>query len=123
MPDRSSASSEEAQARRLLSAAAVRERAHQILGHGLSGRLEHFAVDLTRLDACADEVVSTIRAAYPSLEIPFHARWRHFAAGGIDRWAAVAEGVPWQSPAATRPRPISSAPNASPACRTPASSN
>ncbi|HEX2134509.1 MAG TPA: URC4/urg3 family protein [Microvirga sp.] len=100
MPDRSSAASEEAQVRRLLSAAAVRERAHRILEHGLAGRLEHFAVDLSRLDACADEVASTIRAAYPSLEIPFHARWRHFGAGGIDRWGAVAEGVPWQSPAA-----------------------
>jgi Protein of unknown function (DUF1688) len=88
------------QARRLLCAAAVRERAHGMLQHGLEGRLQHFTVDLDRLDACADEVVTTIRAAYPSLDIPFHARWRHFAVGGVDRWAAVAAAVPWESSAA-----------------------
>ena len=90
----------EAPARRLLSAAAVRERAHGLLRHGLEGRLSHFAVDLDRLDACADEVVATTRANYPDLDIPFHSRWRHFAAGGIDRWSAVSEGTDWPNPAA-----------------------
>jgi hypothetical protein len=78
-----------------LSAAAVRERAEQLLQHGLEGRLQHFNVHLDRLDACADEVVTTIRGAYPSLDIPFHARWRHFSAGGHDRWDAVMHGAPW----------------------------
>ena len=87
-------------ARRLLSAGAVRERANQLLDHGLAGWLAHFTVDLDRLPACADEVVRTIRAAYPSLDIPFHARWRHFAAGGVARWEAVAEAVPWDGAAA-----------------------
>ena len=41
-------------ARRLLSAGAVRERASQLLDHGLAGRLAHFTVDLDRLPACAD---------------------------------------------------------------------
>src|SRR5918998_614953 len=86
-------------ARSLLSAAAVRERAHQILAHGLAGRLRHFTVDLGRLEACADEVIVTIREAYPSLDIPFHARWRHFAAGGHERWDAVMHGAPWQDAA------------------------
>src|SRR5215211_515670 len=98
--DRGDPPGEAMQARRLLSAAAVRGRAHQMLGLGLAGRLQHFTVDLDRLDACADEVVRTIRSAYPSLEIPFHARWRHFAAGGIDRWEAVRDAVAWESPAA-----------------------
>ncbi|WP_114188071.1 URC4/urg3 family protein [Microvirga aerophila] len=79
----------------LLSAAAVRERAHHLLQLGLEGRLAHFTVDLSRLDACADQVVATIRTAYPSLDIPFHARWRHFSAGGYDRWDAVMHGAPW----------------------------
>jgi len=85
-------------ARSLLTAAAVRERAHGLLQLGLDGRLEHFTIDLGRLDAAADEVVRTIREAYPSLDIPFHARWRHFSAGGHDRWEAVREGVQWQDP-------------------------
>jgi hypothetical protein len=82
-----------------LSAAAVRERAHQMLKHGLEGRLKHFNVDLGRLEACANEVVATIRQAYPSLEIPFHARWRHFSASGYDRWDAVMHGASWSDAA------------------------
>lgn len=86
-------------AARLLTAEAVRERAHGLLAHGLAGRLDHFTVDLDRLGACADEVVATIRTAYPGLDIPFHARWRHFSAGGFDRWAALAATGEWASDA------------------------
>jgi hypothetical protein len=87
-------------ARRLLSAEAVRERSHQLLAHGLADRLDHFTIALERLDGCAEEVVATIHAAYPSLDIPFHARWRHFAVGGVDRWGALAEAMPWPDEAA-----------------------
>src|SRR3954463_1108728 len=87
-------------AQRLLSAAAVRERARQLLRAGLEDRLGHFTLDLDRLDGCADEVVATIRANYPELKIPFHARWRHFSAGGVDRWGAVAAVAPWSDGAA-----------------------
>jgi hypothetical protein len=62
---------------------------------GIEGRLEHFEVDLSWLDVCADEVVVTIRDTYPSLDIPFHARWRHFSVGGHDRWGAVMHSAPW----------------------------
>jgi hypothetical protein len=86
-------------ARSLLSAAAVRERSHQLLQAGLEGRLQHFTVDLGQLEPCADEVVKTIREAYPSLDIPFHARWRHFSAGGHERWGAVMHGAPWEKAA------------------------
>jgi hypothetical protein len=87
-------------AQRLLSAAAVRDRAQGLLVHGIEGRLGHFEIDLNRLDGCADEVVATIRASYPDLDIPFHARWRHFAVGGIDRWGAVSESLGWPDAAA-----------------------
>ncbi|MCB5174021.1 URC4/urg3 family protein [Microvirga lenta] len=100
MTDQLNISSETQAARSLLSAAAVRDRSHQILRHGLDGRLRHFNVHLDRLDSCADEVVATIREAYPALEIPFHARWRHFSAGGHDRWDAVMHGAPWPDAAA-----------------------
>jgi hypothetical protein len=82
-------------ARALLSASAVRERAHAMLRLGLEGRLEHFTVDLDRLGACADAVVGTIRADHPTLDIPVHSRWRHFCAGGLDRWGSLAEAVRW----------------------------
>ncbi len=79
----------------LLSARAVRERAHLLLDLGIADGLSHFAVDLDRVDATAEAVIATIRADYPTLEIPFHARWRHFAAGGLDRWAVLDEAIPW----------------------------
>lgn len=99
MTDQPVLSPETQAAKRLLSAAAVRERSHQLLQAGLEGRLKHFTVALDRLEPCANEVVKTIREAYPSLDIPFHARWRHFAAGGYERWGAVMHGAPWESAA------------------------
>jgi hypothetical protein len=37
--------------------------------------------------------VETIRARHPDLSIPYHARWRHFAAGGRDRWGELAASL------------------------------
>ena len=82
-------------ARTLLSANAVRQRAHALFDHGLAGRLDHFTIDLDRLRPCADRVVAVIREVYPDLAIPFHARWRHFSVGGLDRWGALADAAPW----------------------------
>jgi Protein of unknown function (DUF1688) len=87
MPDTAAAMS-------LLSADAVRQRAHRLLAIGVGDRLHHFRVDLARLGAAADLVVETTRKAYPSLEVPFHSRWRHFVMGGQDRWAAIASAMP-----------------------------
>src|SRR5712691_3473643 len=91
-------SDEHAAARSLLTAAAVRERAHEMLG--LDGRLRHFSVDLDRLAACADFVAAVIRETYPALAVPPHARWRHFVVAGRDQWAAAAESARWADPAA-----------------------
>ncbi|MEI9924006.1 MAG: DUF1688 family protein [Bradyrhizobium sp.] len=32
----------------------------------------------------------TTRKAYPSFEVPFHSRWRHFVMNGDNRWADIA---------------------------------
>lgn len=78
----------------LLSAAAVRERCGMIFAAGLAGKLAHFHVHADRLDAAAAYVADTIRLNYPSLKVPFHARWRHFVIEDQDRWqAAVEEGL------------------------------
>jgi hypothetical protein len=66
----------------LLSARAVRERSGIIYEAARKGGLAHFALDETRLGACADYVVETIRQTYPDLDVPYHSRWRHFEAGG-----------------------------------------
>jgi len=84
----------------LLSAQAVRSRAHKMLEIGLRDGLKHFSIDLDRMQATADAVLATIHANYPSLNIPFHARWRHFSIGGVDRWARIANRVKWPEPAA-----------------------
>ena len=65
----------------LLSAAAVRERAHEMLDLAIDGRVEGWAVDLDRLGGAAELTAQVTRERYPDLAIPFHARWRHFVAG------------------------------------------
>ena len=81
----------------LLTAAAVRERAHLILDAGLADRLQYFRIDLQRLEQAADLTLAVTREAYPSLEIPFHSRWRHFAIDGDDRWMQIAAKERWPS--------------------------
>jgi len=89
------AAATEQQALSLLSAEAVRTRANQMLEIGLRDGLAHFTIDLERLDAVADAVLAVTHKAYPTLNVPFHARWRHFVIGGVDRWAAQAEAASW----------------------------
>ncbi|MGY8633519.1 URC4/urg3 family protein [Bradyrhizobium sp. 14AA] len=90
----------ELQARALLSAAAVRARAGQMLELGLAGGLNHFTINLDRMDGVADAVLAVTRKAYPTLDVPFHARWRHFVFGGVDRWASLANAASWSDRAA-----------------------
>ena len=93
----------EAEALSLLTAEAVRGRAEMMLAAGLRDALAHFRIDLERMDDVTAAVLATIDKAYPSLKIPFHARWRHFVIGGADRWAEIADRVSWPHPA-TRAR-------------------
>ena len=71
-------SPETAAAYSLLNAQAVRDRAHRMLALGLDDKLPNFRVDLTRLPDAAERTLAATRKAYPSLDVPFHSRWRHF---------------------------------------------
>jgi hypothetical protein len=84
----------------LLSARAVRERAQRMLRIGLDEGLPNFRIDLDRMDDAIDLVLKTTLKTYPSLEIPFHSRWRHFVANGDNRWAAIAGRTKWPDRAA-----------------------
>jgi hypothetical protein len=64
-----------------MTAAAVRERAHEMLDLALEGRVEGWRVDLERLHDAAELTAAVTRENYPDLAIPFHARARHFVAG------------------------------------------
>lgn len=79
----------------LLSAAAVRTRAHDLLARAEADALPHWRVDLDALTACADYVADVVRKRYPTLEVPFHARWRHFVFGGHDLWSTIAANANW----------------------------
>jgi Protein of unknown function (DUF1688) len=84
----------------LLSARAVRERAHRMLAIGVEDRLPNFRIDLDRMDSAVELVLKTTRKAYPSFEVPFHSRWRHFVANGDNRWATMADQTSWPDRAA-----------------------
>jgi hypothetical protein len=77
----------------LLSAAAVRERCAIVLEAAERGATRHFRLHLDRLDEAVARVVAVTRRRYPDLDVPFHSRWRHFTAGGIDRAALIAPGA------------------------------
>ncbi len=71
-----------------------------MLSIGLDDKLPHFRVDLRRLDKAVDLVLETTRHAYPSLDVPFHSRWRHFVFNGEDRWASIDKAAHWRDSAA-----------------------
>jgi hypothetical protein len=85
---------------------AIRERAAQVLKYVEDGRSAWWSVDANGLEAAvqATLAVTHTRFANPAA-IPFHSRWRHFEAGGHDRWAALAprlSGVPKEEVARRR---------------------
>jgi hypothetical protein len=96
----SPAESEASAALTLLSAAAVRERAHRMLALALEDKLPNFRIHPERLDGVVDLVLQVTREAYPTFDVPFHSRWRHFVVNGDDRWAAIADQTRWPDRAA-----------------------
>jgi len=71
-----------------------------MLALGLADKLPNFGVDLSRLDGAVDLVVETTKRNYPTLNIPFHSRWRHFVCAGRDRWATLDKAANWRDGAA-----------------------
>jgi hypothetical protein len=79
----------------LLSAGAVRAKANELLARAQAGELA-WRVQLDALPACADYVATIIRKRYPALDVPFHARWRHFVFAGKDFWSEIRDGASWR---------------------------
>ena len=82
------ADAEEA-ARLLRSTAAIRERSGQLLERTRAGGSKWFVVEEDRLADAAQVVADITRRRYPEGRIPFHSRWRHLEAGGVDRRAEL----------------------------------
>jgi len=79
---------------RLLTAGAVRDRCRQVMAAAERGQTRHLAWHPEHLPRTAAYVATTIRQRYPDLDVPYHSRWRHFEAGGADRWAVLAATLP-----------------------------
>lgn len=62
-----------------------------------AGRLQHFRLALDRMPALAAFVATVVRQNYPTLDMPFHARWRHFQVDGADRWQVLQASRKWES--------------------------
>jgi hypothetical protein len=83
-----SSDAERAEASYLLTPRAVRGRAEEVYQRGLEGGLRHFTIDESKLPHVAERVAEVTREAYPDVaRIPYHARYRHFGVGGVDRLA------------------------------------
>ena len=71
--------------------AAIRERAGQMFKYVEDGRSVWFGFDANGLEQAVQATLHVIGERFPNpAAIPFHSRWRHFEAGGRDRWAALA---------------------------------
>lgn len=78
----------------------IRQRAQALLARARRGDSAWFTVRDAALPATAALVAGVTRARYPDLAIPFHSRWRHFEAGGVDRLAVLNQALPQANAAA-----------------------
>lgn len=69
----------------LRESATIRARCAAVTRAVEQGRSGHFKLDRSALPALAQRVAALTRERFPDLKIPYHSRWRHFEAGGVDR--------------------------------------
>ena len=75
----------------LRSPAMIRAKAAEVLNYVEDGRSAWWMVDANGLEAAVQATLTVTRRRFPNpAAIPFHSRWRHFEAGGHDRWAKLA---------------------------------
>lgn len=74
----------------ILNPATIRKRTRRIFDAALSGKTA-FRVHPEKLGAVIDFVVEVTNRNYPDGKIPYHGRYEHFRAGGIDRVAQLQE--------------------------------
>ncbi len=67
----------------------IRARCAAITAAVADERSGWFRLDRSRLPEAAARVAALTRRRFPDLRIPYHSRWRHFEAGGIDRKAEL----------------------------------
>ena len=83
----------------LRSTSTIRRRAVALLERARRGDSAWFAVNDGAMETTAMLVAELTQARYPDLKIPYHSRWRHFEAGGVDRLAQLNQALGDVSPA------------------------
>jgi hypothetical protein len=91
-------SAAEREFRYLLTTAAIRERAREVLARVEAGESPHFRFDAARLSEVTERVLRVTRTEYPDpTRIPYHSRFRHFDVGGVPRNRMFAERIAHES--------------------------
>lgn len=86
MEGRPDADQPEGAASLLRTTAEIRRRAHALLARARRGESKWFRIGNAQvLEDAAREVADVTRNRYGWQPIPYHSRWRHFEAGGVDR--------------------------------------
>ena len=74
----------------------MRAKAGELFALAERDALAEWKLHLDSLPACADYVAAIVRQRYPTLDVPFHARWRHFVFAGRDLWRETAQDASWR---------------------------
>ncbi len=76
----------------------VRSQSRRLYDLALAGKTS-FEVHPERLDRATDRLQTLVQRDYPRGGIPFHSRWVHFQAGGLDRLAKLEALLSSKTPA------------------------
>ena len=76
----------------------VRARCAAVLRSVEANVSEHFLLNRNRMPEVAERVAVLTLQRYPDLKIPYHSRWRHFEAGGLDRKPVLEERLATRTP-------------------------
>lgn len=77
----------------LRSPESIRSSCSALMPFARQGQLKHFTYHEHAMAVTADFVIKLMLAQYPTLDIPYHSRMRHFNADGIDRLGQLKQKV------------------------------
>lgn len=82
---------------RWLSLNHTRKQAHRLMSQAENGTLNYFNLRKDQLPKTADSVIKIIKRDYPTLNIPYHGRCRHYEINGQNRLVLLREKYPQYS--------------------------
>ncbi|MDH4050274.1 MAG: URC4/urg3 family protein [Rubrivivax sp.] len=67
----------------------IRERCANLTAMVAAGQSQHFTLNHGRMSDVVKRVLRVTHERYPGPHVPYHSRWRHFEAAGVDRKAQL----------------------------------